>query len=296
MKPDSGSLDNGNGNGYGHGLPVHRREGGADSLDARSAFLLRLFQEGHREAGEELLGMWWKVIYDFARGSLGNHEDAEDLAQEVFLTASARLAGFTPEAAHSFRAWLFRIERNKILDLKKRQGRLGFQSFEEAAQGPGDDAEQGESHAMETVPVDGGAEDAESIDEAVRREMTGVFGWIKDEELLILFKLLPAPQREALTLFCLQDLSTEQVAEAMSRSRDDVYKLLNRGAAQIKERLSKMGERRLRRGRRPAMRRRHRSLPVLGARRFMLQGSSRPPHALARATMTAYHPPAPSRW
>lgn len=137
---------------------------------------------------------------------------------------------------------------------------------------------------------------ANRIDEQAVGHMADVSGWLEDEDLLKLFKLLPEPQQQALTLLCVKDLAVDQIAAVMGRTSDDVYQLLSRGTRQIREKLSKVAESRLRRCRRPAMLRGMRPHTVLRTRRFALQGSSRPPHALARTSMSPYRPPPCSRW
>src|SRR4029079_17597103 len=50
-------------------------------------------------------------VYGYAFYQLGNHHDAEDVTERIFLAAFRALPGFRDEGS-SFRAWLFRIAHN----------------------------------------------------------------------------------------------------------------------------------------------------------------------------------------
>jgi RNA polymerase sigma-70 factor (ECF subfamily) len=53
-------------------------------------------------------------LYNFARRSMGNAQDAEDVTQETFVRAWAHFEGF--DLRRPFEAWVFRIAKNLILD------------------------------------------------------------------------------------------------------------------------------------------------------------------------------------
>lgn len=55
------------------------------------------------------------AVYRFIYYKVGNKEDAEDLAQEVFIAAFDGLKGFRGDA--SFRNWCYEIAKHKIADL-----------------------------------------------------------------------------------------------------------------------------------------------------------------------------------
>jgi RNA polymerase sigma-70 factor (ECF subfamily) len=57
-----------------------------------------------------------------SRGGVRGH-DAEDVAQEVFRTVAAKMAGFTRARHGSFRAWLREVTRHKVLHHRDRAGR-----------------------------------------------------------------------------------------------------------------------------------------------------------------------------
>lgn len=266
--------------------------------------LVRRIQRGDKSAVAKLYALWKDSVLGYLSWRLHDRQRAEELAQEVFAAAFAALPDYELRAPHMFRPWLFKIAGNVFIGyVREQERRPKSRSLEEMAveargAGAGTLEEEPSVAGPEATPeeVALSAVGASLVDEGAAADLQRLSGWIDDEELRQLFSILPQPQQEALTLHCVQDLSPDQVAAVMGRSRADVYQLLNRGACKIRERLTKVGERRLRRCRRPAMVRNMRPLTVLGSRRFILQGAARPPHALARATMSAYRAPGPSRW
>jgi len=83
--------------------------------------LVEQARRGDRDAFEELVCAHEKTVYNLALRSLGNREDAEDAAQEVFVKAWLSLAAFRGESRVG--AWLCRITVNACRDaLRRRRG------------------------------------------------------------------------------------------------------------------------------------------------------------------------------
>ncbi|MPY87155.1 MAG: sigma-70 family RNA polymerase sigma factor [Luteitalea sp.] len=77
---------------------------------------------GDVSAFEELYRQHAGRLYSLALRMLGNAADAEDLLQEVFLTAYRKLAGF--KGASTLGTWLYRLTVNACLDhLRSRSAR-----------------------------------------------------------------------------------------------------------------------------------------------------------------------------
>ncbi|OGD17984.1 MAG: hypothetical protein A2V76_08120 [Candidatus Aminicenantes bacterium RBG_16_63_14] len=93
----------------------------------------RLVEEarrGGREAFAELVRRHERRVYGVVFRMAGNRSDADDLAQEVFLTAWKAIASFNRSA--SFYTWLYRIAVNKSLTfLKKRRREKDRTEFDE---------------------------------------------------------------------------------------------------------------------------------------------------------------------
>jgi RNA polymerase sigma-70 factor (ECF subfamily) len=73
-------------------------------------------QAGDRQAFAALVHAYWPRIYRWLCGLTGNGHLAEDLTQDVFLKAWAALGSFT---GTGFRAWLFRIASNALIDSRR---------------------------------------------------------------------------------------------------------------------------------------------------------------------------------
>jgi len=92
-------------------------EGEQDDLD-----LLRRFREGSEQAFNELALRHRRGIYMTAIGLVGNHDDAEDITQEVFIKAYRSIGEFRGDSA--LYTWLYRICVNLSLNtLRKRKTR-----------------------------------------------------------------------------------------------------------------------------------------------------------------------------
>jgi RNA polymerase sigma-70 factor (ECF subfamily) len=76
---------------------------------------------GDPSAFEELVGRHHRAALRAALAALGSTEEADDVAQDAWIAAHARLNDFRQEA--SFRTWLLTIVWNKALDRRRRLGR-----------------------------------------------------------------------------------------------------------------------------------------------------------------------------
>ncbi len=81
--------------------------------------LLRRAQSGDSAAFEDIVRAHEATVYHLALRQLGNREDAEDAAQEVFLKAYTALGSFRGESRLS--VWLYRITSNVCVDLLRRR-------------------------------------------------------------------------------------------------------------------------------------------------------------------------------
>lgn len=82
--------------------------------EAEDTFLVQRAQEGYLDAYSELTNRHGGLAYRVALRLLGNHHDAEDVAQEALITAWQRLPGFS--ARSSFPTWLYQIVTRRALN------------------------------------------------------------------------------------------------------------------------------------------------------------------------------------
>jgi RNA polymerase sigma-70 factor, ECF subfamily len=82
--------------------------------DVDDGYLVRRAQEGYVDAYAELVDRHGQLAYRVALRLLGNHQDAEDVAQEALVTAWQQLPRF--KARSSFSTWLYQIVTRKTLN------------------------------------------------------------------------------------------------------------------------------------------------------------------------------------
>jgi RNA polymerase sigma-70 factor, ECF subfamily len=94
----------------------------ASSGRAEDAALVERCRQGDLAAFEELYRAHAGKLFSVACRMLGNPTDAEDLLQEIFLSAHRKLDGFRGESALG--TWLYRLATNHCLDyLRSRAAR-----------------------------------------------------------------------------------------------------------------------------------------------------------------------------
>jgi RNA polymerase sigma factor (sigma-70 family) len=89
--------------------------------------LIILLREGNEEAFRELSAAYGDRVYNTVLSIVQQHEDAEDIAQDVFIQVFRSINSFAGNSALS--TWIYRIAVNRSLDhlrSKKRQKRFGF--------------------------------------------------------------------------------------------------------------------------------------------------------------------------
>lgn len=97
------------------GTPAPRAGVSADDLRAADdAALVEAFQRGRHEAFDEIVVRHQRSVYRLCYRFTGNHEDASDLAQDVFVRAFRGLNQFKGTSALG--TWLHRIGVNTALN------------------------------------------------------------------------------------------------------------------------------------------------------------------------------------
>lgn len=85
-------------------------DGELSTADARDRRLVRRARSGDARAFEELVSQYQHRIFGLMLRMIGNRQEAEDLAQEVFITVHRALASYRGEGR--FYTWLYRIATN----------------------------------------------------------------------------------------------------------------------------------------------------------------------------------------
>lgn len=82
------------------------------------AYLVQRAQDGFIDAYDELVSRHGLRVYRTALRLLGNHQDAEDIAQEALVSGWRRLEQFRGQSA--FSTWMYRIVTRLALNLLQR--------------------------------------------------------------------------------------------------------------------------------------------------------------------------------
>src|SRR5262245_54467725 len=86
--------------------------------DTRHSLLVRLRDTSDERAWTEFVTIYEPAIYGFARKKGLQDADARDLSQEVLRSVAGAIDRWEPDPCKGpFRAWLFRIARNSLIDL-----------------------------------------------------------------------------------------------------------------------------------------------------------------------------------
>jgi RNA polymerase sigma-70 factor, ECF subfamily len=163
---------------------------------------------------ESIYSEYKNLVFNVCLHYVFNREDAQDIAQEVFVKTHHHLHQYNPEAA-SLKTWIYRIAINQSLDFlkaKRTKKRFGFIT---SLFYP-DSNEQ----IHDVVHPDIAMEDKESL-----------------EELLVLIHSLPEKQKTAIILAKMEDRPQKEVAEIMEINRKAVESLTNRAKQSIGKKL-----------------------------------------------------------
>jgi len=97
-------------------------------LDWDDLDLIEEILGGSRRALETLVSRYRRWIYNVALRMTLDHQDAEDVSQEILIKLITKMATFRPEKGQ-FRTWLYRIVANHVLNMKTRKYERLFSSF-----------------------------------------------------------------------------------------------------------------------------------------------------------------------
>jgi RNA polymerase sigma factor (sigma-70 family) len=179
--------------------------------------LIQGLRNGDEAAFKYLVDTYKDRVFNTAIGFVQNAEDAEDVAQEVFIQVFRSIQNFKAESKLS--TWIYRITTTRALDLlRSRKSKKRFGIIQRLF-----------------------GEDNEPEMEIPDFNHPGV-ALDRKENAARLFKAigqLPENQKIAFTLHKLEDLSYQEVSEVMGTSVAAVESLLHRAKQNLKKILEK---------------------------------------------------------
>jgi RNA polymerase sigma-70 factor (ECF subfamily) len=96
--------------------------GGPAGAGVSDEVLLRAAQAGDADAFGRLYERYFDAVYGYLAFHLGTADEAEDVAGQVFVRALEALPRYRWTGV-PFRAWLFRIAHNLVVDVRRRRAR-----------------------------------------------------------------------------------------------------------------------------------------------------------------------------
>lgn len=189
---------------------IHTGKGGGDIEDIQDETIIRRVQSGERDAFRLLTDKYAGYVYQLAYSVLRHPKDAEDAAQEAFVSAYLSLQDYRSQG---FKAWLARIAVNRAID-KKRQL-------------------QRRREMLTDLP------DAAVWNESVPSAETHSLSRLRKEQLNERIGKLPLNYREVIHAFYMEDKSYLQIAEEQGLELKNVETRLYRAKKWIRQRWSR---------------------------------------------------------
>jgi RNA polymerase sigma factor (sigma-70 family) len=177
--------------------------------------LIEQLKQGDEAAFKTIVDNWQNMVYNTAISIVRNAEDAEDIAQEVFVQVYQSISSFKGDS--KFSTWLYRIAITKSLDHERRKKRKKRFAFVKSLFGE-------ESEVIIHPP--------DFIHPGVVLD--------KKEDAATLFGVinkLPENQRIAFTLHKMEGLSYQEVSEVMKTTVSSVESLMHRAKNNLRKNL-----------------------------------------------------------
>jgi RNA polymerase sigma-70 factor (ECF subfamily) len=169
-----------------------------DKALLESELLVTQYQRGNRDAFDGIVRLWERPLFYYLRRMAGSEADAWDLLQETWLKAFRAIGSL--RHPRMLPAFLYTTARNTALN------RLRLRRLDDAPPL----GENGQAHDCAFIAFD----NAEQVHHALDQ--------------------LPLLQREALTLYFLEDLSLEEIAQVLDVPVGTVKSRLHYGKSAIR--------------------------------------------------------------
>ncbi len=168
----------------------------------------RAVREGDIAGLEELFRRWSPLIHSVARQALGNVDDADDVTQQVFVSAWRSRHTLQPSAT-ALPAWLVGICRHRIADRYAQRARDANVLARAGGSASSRTEQRGEPRAADAVL------DRLTVEEALAE--------------------LPEPRRTIVRLAFLQDLTHRQISEHLELPLGTVKSHVRRGLLHLRD-------------------------------------------------------------
>jgi RNA polymerase sigma-70 factor, ECF subfamily len=165
--------------------------------------LVKRAQEYEEEAIESLYQTYYPKIYNYAFLQMGDVQAAEDLASDVMLKMIESINRYHFRGL-PFGAWVFRIARNRLIDLHRRRRRRGEVDL------------------------------SETLSSALANPQALAERALERGQIQIALKHLTDEQRQVITLKFIQGFDNSSVGEIMQRSEGAIKSLQHRALGSLR--------------------------------------------------------------
>jgi len=181
------------------------------------AEIIQNLKKGDEKAFRVLVDKYRQLVVNTCFGLVHNIEDAEDIAQEVFIEVFRSISDFRGESKIS--TWLYRIAVNRSLNyIRDNKRRKWFTSIEDTAK------------SKKTIPHDVHNENYHDTNREIENKQ-------RAEILHKAIDGLPKNQKIAFTLNKYENLSYKEISEVMLLSVSSVESLIHRAKKNLQKKL-----------------------------------------------------------
>ena len=192
-------------------------------LEVSDLDLVRMAQAGDTDAFGELVERNRRAVFRAALAAVGSATEADDVAQEAFVTAWRKLDGFRGES--QFRTWLLSITWRKAIDRRKTISRW----LKLAASSSRDEAGDDLFDVVEQVPSPGRSQEAVLESNELHRDIRRLIG------------TLPRKLRDALLLAGTGEHTYDEIGRMLGAPVGTVKWRVAEARRVLKRKLTAMG-------------------------------------------------------
>ena len=185
--------------------------------------LVRLAQAGDVEAFGELVERNRRAVFRAALACVGSPAEADDVAQEAFVTAFLKIGTFRGDA--QFRTWLLSITWRKAIDRRKSATRWLRLTFSP----PRDDSGEDNFDYMDRIPSIGRSQEETVVDDELQQNVMRLIG------------TLPRKLRDALLLAGTGEHTYEQFSKMLGAPLGTVKWRVSEARRVLKKKLTALG-------------------------------------------------------
>ena len=185
--------------------------------------LVRRAQAGDVQAFGDLVERNRRAVFRAALAAVGSATEADDVAQEAFVTAFQKLQGFRGDA--SFKTWLLAITWRKAIDRRKSVTR-----WMQRLVSPAHSEETGEEwNPMDRLAAGGQSQEDELVTSDLQRRLKP------------LIASLPKKLRDALLLACSGDHTYDEIGQMLKIPTGTVKWRVSEARKVLKQKMTSMG-------------------------------------------------------